>query len=119
MSDPSTNGVNGHDDRGRFTCGNSGGPGNPHAARVARLRSLFLNCISDDDLKAIVLAVAKKAKRGDIAAVKILLEHTLGKPTLALDPDRAELSALKIETERLELKDRLSVQSLGSFGFGR
>lgn len=65
MDRPSPNGGNGRagnrDAGGRFAKGNSGGPGNPYARRVARLRSLMLEAVSDDDLKAIVAALVQQA----------------------------------------------------------
>src|SRR5262245_18489356 len=46
---PSPNGVNACDSRGRFAKGNRGGTGNPFARRVARLRTLLLEIVSEDD----------------------------------------------------------------------
>ena len=52
MSDlPKANGANGgRDAGGRFTKGNAGGPGNPHARRVAHLRVRIVEAVTDDDL---------------------------------------------------------------------
>ena len=87
MSGPSTNGDNGRDAGGRFAKGNPGGPGNPFARRVARLRSLLLDAVSDDDLRAVVAKMVEKAKAGDVAAAREVLTRTIGKPTDAIDPD--------------------------------
>ncbi len=85
MSDtPSSNGPNGRDAGGRFAKGNPGGPGNPHARRVAELRSALLSAISTDDLLAVVKALVKKAQEGDVPATKLLLDRLLG-PIDALD----------------------------------
>jgi len=84
MSAPSTNGQNGRDAAGRFTKGNAGGPGNPHAARVAQLRSALLNAVTEDDMIAVARALIHKAKLGDVPAIRELCERTLGKP---LEPD--------------------------------
>jgi len=54
MRAPSPNGGNGRNAAGRFVEGNVGGPGNPHAKEVARLRSAMLNAVTVDDLRAIV-----------------------------------------------------------------
>ena len=51
---PSTNGPDGRDARGRFAKGNAGGPGNPHARKVAQLRSALLRAVSAGDLRAVV-----------------------------------------------------------------
>ena len=50
MNTPSTNFKRTHNADGTFAKGNPGGPGNPHAATVARLRSVALATITDQDL---------------------------------------------------------------------
>lgn len=77
---PSTNGSNGRDDRGRFTIGNAGGPGNPHASRVAQLRSILFDAVTADDLTQIASKLAEQAKEGDPRACQLLLSYLLGKP---------------------------------------
>jgi len=101
---PSPNGSNGRDGRGRFAPGNAGGPGNPFAGRVARLRSLLLDAISEDELRAIVEAVAKKAKGGDLTAAKMVLDYCVGKPAAAVDVDKIELQAAKLQRELSEVQ---------------
>ncbi|MFO0839913.1 MAG: hypothetical protein U1D55_15485 [Phycisphaerae bacterium] len=64
---------------GRFRPGNQFGRGNPHAQRVQELRSALLSALSDADLQAIVEALVESAKRGDVAAAKLLFERTLGR----------------------------------------
>ncbi|MFC1757220.1 hypothetical protein ACFL2H_00425 [Planctomycetota bacterium] len=77
---PSTNGSNGRDASGRFATGNAGGPGNPHAKKVARLRSRMLNHVADDDFDAVVSKLIEMAKAGDLSAIKELLDRLLGRP---------------------------------------
>lgn len=77
---PSPNGSNGRDNAGRFAPGNAGGPGNPYAQRVGRLRSALLDAISEDDLRGVIGALVKKAKDGNVAAAKILFNRCLGPP---------------------------------------
>lgn len=101
---PSPNGPNGRDSTtGRFAPGNRGGPGNPFAAKVARLRTLLLESVSDDDLQAIVQTVVGKAKAGDLTAVKIIMDYCVGKPAPALDPDQV---ARDMERARMYAYDR-------------
>ena len=88
----------------RFAPGNPGGPRNPFAQRVARLRSTLLESVSNNDLKAIVQAVVGKAKSGDMAAVRVVLDYGLGRPLPAPDPDRADL-----DSEDLARKKRREV----------
>ena len=91
---PETNAANpqqapteGHDANGRFAKGNAGGPGNPYARRVAALRRALLDCVTEDDIKAIAKAVIEEAKDGNIAAAKIIFQYTLGKPDFAINMD--------------------------------
>ena len=77
---PTPNEDNGRDGRGRFAPGNRGGPGNPHAAQVSRLRSALLDAITPDDMRAIISALIEKAKAGDVHAASVLFERVLGKP---------------------------------------
>ena len=59
----------GRDNKGRFARGNKGGTGNPFNRRVAGLRQLLLERVSDDDLAAIVDKMIDMAKEGDLAAI--------------------------------------------------
>ena len=77
MSAPSPNGDNGRDAGGRFTQGNAGGPGNPLARRVARLRAELL--------RAIVAALVAKAKQGDTVAAREVLDRAIGKAAEGID----------------------------------
>ena len=52
----------GRDAGGRFAEGNPGGPGNPYPRRVAALRRALLDCVTEDDIKAIAKAVIEEAK---------------------------------------------------------
>src|SRR5262245_1563019 len=36
-------------------------------------------------------AIAKKAEDGDVAAAKLILHYTLGKPTTSVDPDQVDV----------------------------
>lgn len=82
---PSSNGDNGRDAGGRWAKGNRGGPGNPHARRVARLRAELLRAVSPQDLREIVLSLVAKAKAGDILAAREVLDRLFGRPAQALD----------------------------------
>jgi len=72
---------------GRFAPGNAGGPGNPHAPTVAKLRAAILAAVTAEDIEAIVRALVHRAKGGDMAAIRELLDRAIGKPT---DADLAE-----------------------------
>ena len=87
---PTGNGDNGRDAQGRFAPGNRGGPGNPHAAQVSRLRSALLDAITPDDMRAIVAALIEKARSGDVHAASVLFDRVLGKPLEVDIIDRIE-----------------------------
>jgi len=78
---------NGRDAAGRFAAGNKAAKGNPFARRVARLRSVLLDAVSDEDLRQIAQGLVRRARNGDAAAAKVLLAYVLGKPAPVVDPD--------------------------------
>src|SRR4051812_17594013 len=80
----------GRDERGRFTRNNKGGPGNPFARRVAALRQAGVNAVSEEDLAEIIVEMVECAKDGDVAAARLVLSYTLGKPGAAPEPDRLD-----------------------------
>ena len=84
--DPSTDGANGNgrDAQGRFAPGNRCGKGNPHALEAARFREALLRGVTVEDIEAIVKALVKRAKGGDIPACKEILDRLLGRAPLAV-----------------------------------
>ena len=70
---------NGRTARGRFAQGNPGGPGNPYARRTAALRSALLDAVTEADIRAVARALVKRAKAGEITAIRELLDRLLGK----------------------------------------
>ena len=76
---------------GRFAKGNKGGPGNPFARQVAALRQTLLNRTTPKDFEKIADELIKKAKTGDVAAIKLLFQYTLGKPAPCPDPDHLDV----------------------------
>ncbi len=80
MSTPS---PNGRDGQGRFTPGNPGGPGNPHAKRIGELRAAVLGAVGPEDMTAIVGKLVELARAGDVRAIREVLDRTLGKPVEA------------------------------------
>lgn len=65
--------------RGTFAAGNSGGPGNPHASQVAKLRSVMLSAVTATAMRSVVKKLIAMAEGGDIKAIELLLNRTLGK----------------------------------------
>jgi hypothetical protein len=87
---------NGRDARGRFTAGNAGGPGNPFARRVAELRKVLLETVTDDELRIVAGQLMVKAKFGDLAAIKLLFQYVLGKPAATVDPDALDVQEVEM-----------------------
>ena len=91
MDDPSTNGGNGRDPRtGRFAKGNSGGPGNPNAQHVAKLRDGFRSACTLADVRAICRRLVAMAKKGNVLAAREVLDRTIGKSVTALEQSGAD-----------------------------
>jgi hypothetical protein len=86
---------------GRFAKGNPGGPGNPFARQVAKLRQVLLESVTEEDLREIVQAMVKKAKEGDMVAAREVLSRVIGKPAEAPDPDRLDVEKAKLKSENL------------------
>jgi hypothetical protein len=75
---------------GKFVKGNKGGPGNPFARQVAALRQAFLTSVTKEDIAAIAQAMLEKARAGDVAAARLVIQYSLGRPAEAVDPDRLD-----------------------------
>jgi hypothetical protein len=54
------------------------------------MRQKFMAAVTEEDIDAIVRALIDKAKQGDCAAVRIVLQYTVGKPVETVDPDRLD-----------------------------
>lgn len=71
--------TNGRAPNGRFTTGNPGGPGNPHGAKVSKLRAAILRAVDEGDIEAIVAKLVEMARSGDLTAAREVLDRTIGK----------------------------------------
>jgi hypothetical protein len=94
----------GRDGNGRFAKGNPGGPGNPYARRVAKLRHILLHVVREEDIQALMKKLLELATNGDVAAARLVLHYTLGKPPDGVHPDRVDI-------EDWHLTEEKSVQS--------
>jgi hypothetical protein len=95
------------DGRGRFIKGNKAGSGNPYARRVAMLRRAMLSIVKPNDLQAIIVKLILLGCGGDVAAARLVLQYTLGKPSESLDPDTLDLQELELAKQRLAFKPEL------------
>src|ERR1044072_4028692 len=98
------------DRKGRFQKGNRGGPGNPFARQTAKLRQAMLDAVSDDDIKDVVNALKEQARRGDVAAIRLLLSYSIGKPTEAPNPDTLDLHEMDIIIKNHQVDPRHLLQ---------
>ncbi len=87
---------NGRDALGRFTSGNVGGPGNPFARRVARLRQVLIDSVTEEEMAIIAGQLVVQAKLGDQAAIKLLFQYVLGKPAAVVDPDALDQQEMEL-----------------------
>ena len=88
---PSAAPAAGRDHKGRFAPGNKLAVGNPFARQVAALRTAFVKGVTAEDIAAIASALLAKAKEGDVAAAKLVLAYTIGKPQDTVHPDHLDL----------------------------
>jgi len=58
---------------------------------VAALRQATLDVVKPEDLQAIIVRLVLAAQQGDVAAARLVLAYTLGKPAPAVDPDALDL----------------------------
>jgi hypothetical protein len=54
------------------------------------MRQEFMKAVTPEDMAAIARAMIDKAKQGDVAAARIVLQYTMGKPVETVDPDRLD-----------------------------
>ena len=78
----------GRDARGRFSKGNAGGPGNPFARYVAKLRASMICSVTAQEIIRMADVLKNKALSGDVVAIKLFFQYVLGKPAETVDPDR-------------------------------
>jgi hypothetical protein len=110
-----TNSSNGRDTTGRFTTGNKGGPGNPHAVQVAVLRKALLAAVTPEDLQEVMSVLIERALGGNIGAIKELLDRVCGKPKIALEVKQETRSTDAVRSDFRSLI-RNNPQLLENFG---
>jgi len=81
-NEPTNNGRNGRDSRGRFAAGNPGGPGRgPGLGR--KFRGALADSVDDCDVRAIMVKTIKQALGGNLDAAKLVLAYVVGRPSVA------------------------------------
>jgi hypothetical protein len=85
MESPSTNGSKRtRAPNGRFLVGNPGGPGNPFAGKVAKLREAGWKSVKPAEVRKVYRKLLDLALSGDVPAARLLLDRLLG-PVEAVD----------------------------------
>lgn len=75
----------GRESNGAFAKGNRLASGNPQAKRAAELRKVLREATTEDDVKNVWKALTGAAVGGDVIAMRLFLEHTVGKPTTTVE----------------------------------
>ena len=68
---------------GKFAKGNRYGRGRPDMHRLAEYRQTINTAVTPAELKKVIAVLLRKAKQGDLMAVRELLDRTVGKATQA------------------------------------
>jgi hypothetical protein len=88
------------DKKGRFRAGNPGGPGNPLARKVGKLRAVLLASVSVKDIRLVARVLVKEARRGNMQAVRELLDRLFGRPVEADLIERLERMEAAVQARR-------------------
>jgi hypothetical protein len=99
--------TTGRDDHGRFARNNPGGPGNPFARQVARLRQVLLNGVTAEDMAVIAHKLIDLAKDGNVQAIKLLFSYTLGKPPATEPPDQLDIQEWQLFRQSATMAEEL------------
>ncbi len=68
----------GRDNQGRFSVGNSGGPGGPRR-RTSELRRAAEEAITPEHVAAMIRKATRMGLEGDLAAMRLVFERTCGR----------------------------------------
>jgi hypothetical protein len=108
---PSSNGTNGagngRDPHGRFTQANPGGPGNPFGRKVAALRTALIASVTEQDVQNVMAAMSAQAVKGNVAAARLYLAYSAGKPAEAVNPDRVDIEEWQLAQESVARPDEV------------
>jgi hypothetical protein len=75
----------GRESNGAFAKGNKLATGNPQAKRAGELRKVLRDATTEDDVKNVWKALMVAAVCGDVVAIRLFLEHTVGKPVTPVE----------------------------------
>ena len=91
----------------RFAKGNKGGTGNPYMKRVMELRATLYKSLGGDDVHDIIKAMVELAKKGDVAAARLILGYACPAPasidTTGLLPSNTTIVATIPRNQAMQL----------------
>ena len=70
---------------GRFAHGNRLAGGNLLAQRTREMRQSIFDAVGPDQVRAVIATMANQAADGDVAAARVFLEYTCGKPAQSIE----------------------------------
>ena len=70
------------------------------------MRKALINFVTVDDVKHVAFILKEKAMSGDLAAIKLLFQYVVGKPTETVDPDRLDIEEVKLQDEHYEVVEQ-------------
>ena len=81
--------TRGRDSSGRFAKGNSLSPGRPRRDTEREYLAAFQRALSAEDLEAVTKAILESAKKGNVAACRVIFEYAIGRPAerIAFEPE--------------------------------
>ena len=87
---------------GKFGSGNTAAVGhlNAYARQVAKLRQVLLESVTEEDVREIIQAMVREAKKGDLAAAREVLTRIIGKPPESPDPDSLDNAERRLLDEK-------------------
>src|SRR5215471_5564046 len=77
--------TNGRDAKGLFAPGNAIAKGNAGNARMKELRRALIDCVTPEKVREVEASLYKLAIGGDTTAIKIWLDHVVGRPVQAVE----------------------------------
>lgn len=69
--------------------------GDSNIRRASGLREGFLAGVTENDLQEIAEALVRRAKQGDVAAARLLLDRLVGPNDLQRWPDEAQVQSIE------------------------
>jgi hypothetical protein len=84
-----------HDERGWFVPGNPGGPGNPMARELARVRLRLAERVTDDVFDKVVDKLVDMSLQGHLGAIRLLMQYRAGRPDRSVSIDDLEADEMR------------------------